>query len=88
MKIESGVQNKVAFGTLQSEGDTERLKDGERDREIASPLRNLAAAQLTFLLQFVERRNHDGEQLQDDRGRDVRRDAQAQRSSCGAACRR
>jgi hypothetical protein len=57
--------------------DAERLHDGE-DRQVAGPLGDLAPAQFAFLLQLFERRDHHGQQLQNDRRRDVRHDAQGE----------
>ena len=46
------------------------------DGHVARPLRDLAAAELAFLLQLGQRLIDDGEQLEDDRRRDVRHDAE------------
>ena len=54
------------------------LNDGEDDRQVARPLGDLAPAQLAFLLQLFQRRNDHGQQLQNDRRRDVRHDAQGE----------
>jgi hypothetical protein len=45
-----------------------------RDGEVARVLRDLGLAGLALLLQLLEPRDHHDEQLQDDRGRDVRHD--------------
>ena len=50
----------------------------EHDGQVAGPLGDLAAAQFAFLLQFLERGHHHRQQLQDDRRRDVRHDAQGE----------
>ena len=57
-------------------GDTEGLHHGQADGQVAGPLGDLAAAEFAFLLQFLERRDDDGQQLKNDRRRDVRHDAQ------------
>src|SRR6185437_2034564 len=57
-------------------GDRERLKHAENDGEIARVLRDLAAAEFAFLLQALQIRPHHDEQLQNDRGGDVRHDAE------------
>ena len=46
----------------------------ERDGEVARPLRDLLLPGLAFVLPFLELRDHDAEQLHDDRRRDVRHD--------------
>ncbi len=61
---------------LQGGGDGRRLNDAEHDRQIARVLRDLAAAEFAFFLQFFEIREHHRHQLQDDRRRDVRHDAE------------
>src|ERR1039457_6650501 len=62
----------------QALGNAERLQDGEDDRQVAGPLGDLAPAQFAFLLQLFESGDHHGQQLQDDRRRDVRHDAQSE----------
>ena len=76
MKPMPGIQHEVAFRGLQHRRDAERLHQRKTDGEIARPLRDLAAAELAFLLQLLERRNHHRQQLQNDRRRDVGHDAQ------------
>src|ERR1700730_9233306 len=61
---------------LQSGGDRERLNDAQHNGQIARVLRNFAAPELAFFLQALEVREHHGHQLQDDRGGDVRHDAE------------
>ena len=61
---------------LQREGDRERLHDAQDDRQVAGVLRDLPPAQLPFFLQPLEIGPRHGHQLQDDRSRDVRHDAQ------------
>src|SRR6266705_3557748 len=61
---------------LQSLSDRERLDDAQDDGQVARILRDLAPAELAFLLQTLEIRKNHGHQLQDDRGGDVRHDAE------------
>ena len=56
----------------------DRLDDAQRDRRVARPLLDLLAAGLAFLLQLFQRRDDGRQELEDDRGRDVRHDAQAE----------
>jgi len=58
-------------------GDVGRaLQDQHADREETGPLVHLAAAALTFLLHFLEIRDHHAHELNDDRGGDVRHDSE------------
>jgi hypothetical protein len=63
---------------LQAAGNGGRLDDRKDDGEVAGPLGDLAAAQFALFLQFFERGDHHGEQLQNDGRRDVRHDAQGE----------
>ena len=65
-------------GAGQREGDGEGLHDAQQDRDVAGPLGDLAAAEFAFLLKLRERLVDDGEQLEDDRRRDVRHDAEGE----------
>ena len=65
-------------GASQRERDGEGLHDAEEDGDVAGPLGDLAAAEFAFLLQLRERLVDDGEQLEDDRRRDVRHDAEGE----------
>src|SRR5207253_3926875 len=56
----------------------ERLNDRQGDGAVARVLIDLAAAHFAFLRQFLEVRPHDGEELQDDRRRNVRHDAEGE----------
>ena len=58
--------------------DGEGLHDAEQDGDVAGPLGDLAAAEFAFLLQLGQRLIDDGEQLEDDRRRDVRHDAEGE----------
>jgi hypothetical protein len=48
------------------------------DGHVARPLRDFPPPQLAFLLQLRQRLVHHRQQLEDDRGRDVRHDAQGE----------
>src|SRR5260370_2895913 len=61
---------------LQGLRDRERLDDAQDDRQVARILPNLAPAELAFLLQTLKIGKNHGHQLQDDRGGDIRRDAE------------
>src|SRR2546425_3343987 len=50
------------FRSLQRAGDGQRLNDAEQDGQIASVLRDLAAAQFAFLLQPFEVRKNRSEE--------------------------
>ncbi len=63
---------------LKADSDTERLHRAQNHGQIARPLGNLLAAQFAFFLQFGQRLIHHGQQLQNDRRRDVRHDAQGE----------
>ena len=52
-----------------------RLEKGETNRQVARPLSDLAPAEFAFLLQFLKGGNHHGEQLQNDRCRNIRHDS-------------
>src|SRR6266850_675726 len=62
---------------LETHGDRISLHGGEHDRTIAGVLVDLLAAGLAFLLELLQRRRNRRHQLNDDRGRDVRHDAQS-----------
>ena len=61
---------------FQRDRDAQRLEQRQRQRAVAGVLGDLAAAGFAFLLQRFQLRRHDRQQLHDDRGRDVRHDAQ------------
>ena len=54
--------------------EADRLRRRQRDRQVARVLRDLLLADLALLLEALERGNGDGQQLQDDRRRDVGHD--------------
>ena len=59
---------------MQGEHEAGRLHERQSDREVAGPLGDLLLADLPFVLPLLELRDHDPEQLHDDRRRDVRHD--------------
>ena len=56
----------------------DRLDDAQRHGRVARPLLDLLAPGLAFLLELLQRRDDGREELEDDRGRDVRHDAEAE----------
>ena len=62
----------------EHERDADRLQGGQNHGHVAGPLGDLAPAQLAFLLDARQRLIDHGEQLEDDRGRDVGHDAQGE----------
>ena len=75
-KPKPGLMTMPCLHGHQALGDAEGLQHGKDDGQVAGPLGDLAPAQLAFLLQFFEGGNHHRQQLQNDRRRDVRHDAQ------------
>ena len=69
---------RAAAKMLQADGDAISLHDGERDGEITGVLVENLAARLAFLLQGFEFGENGRHQLDDDRGRDVRHDAEGE----------
>jgi len=65
-----------AARALQRLAIEKRLHDAQQNRQVARVLRNLAPAELAFLLQALQVRPYNRHQLQDDRRRNVRHDAQ------------
>ena len=63
---------------LQPHRNTIRLDHGQTDGAVAGVLVENFAPGLTFLLQRFQFGKHGGHQLDDDRGRDVRHDAQGE----------
>src|SRR6266511_746678 len=72
--LEAGEPEQPAAALMQGEHEAGRLHEREPDGEVAGPLRDLLLADLPFVLPFLELRDHDPEQLHDDRSRDVRHD--------------
>jgi hypothetical protein len=62
--------------TLEKDRDAAGLQRGDEDRAVTRQLRNLLAAFLAFLLQLLEVRHDRAHQLEDDRGRNVRHNAE------------
>ncbi len=58
MNADTRIQHKPAARLLERQSDTKGLHHGQDDGEVAGPLRDLAAAQLAFLLEFFERGHH------------------------------
>src|SRR6266851_4991355 len=75
-EADARVDDDIALHGLQAGGDAERLHQRQAHRQVARPLRDLAPAQFPFLLQFFERGDDHGEQLEDDGRRNVGHDAQ------------
>ena len=68
---------------MQGEHEAGRLHERQSDREVAGPLGDLLLADLPFVLPFLELRDHDPEQLHDDRRRDVRHDPEEEDGDVG-----
>ncbi len=68
--------SRTSSARCKRQRDRERLKRAENDGQVARVLRDLAAAELAFLLQALEIGPDDHQQLQNDRRRDVRHDAE------------
>src|SRR5258706_2299938 len=68
--------NHEAALALQRRRDPEGLHQREAHRQVTRPLGDLAPPQLAFFLEFLERRHHYRQQLQDDRRGDIGHDAQ------------
>ena len=63
-----------AAAVVEQVRQAERLHERDGDREVAGPLRDLALPDRALLLPLLELRDHHGEDLHDDRARDVRHD--------------
>ena len=63
-------------GALQADGDAPGLEHRQHHGQVARVLVEDLAAGLAFLLQRLERRHHRGQELDDDRGRDVGHDVE------------
>jgi hypothetical protein len=77
------VAERVAAGealatVLEQEGEARRLHDGDGHGEVPRPLRDLALADRALLLPLLQLRDHHGQDLHDDRGRDVGHHAQGE----------
>ena len=73
-ELSAGLTQQPALAVLQHEQECGRLQEHERDGEVTRPLRDLLLPGLALVLPFFELRDHDAEQLHDDRRRDVRHD--------------
>ncbi len=71
----AGIEHHVARA-FKADGDAVALQRGEKHRAVAGILVDLPAALLAFLLQLLEMRRDGGEQLDDDRRRDIRHDVE------------
>ena len=74
---QAGVEHQALL-RLEGNGYADRLEDRQAQRAVARVLRDLAAARLAFLAQRLERGQHVGQHLHDDRRRDVRHDPQCE----------
>ena len=63
---------------FQEDGDPHRLHDAQEDGAVAGILRDLPAPELTFFGEPLEVRPDHCQQLEDDRGADVRHDPQCE----------
>ena len=61
---------------MEQEDEARRLQERNGDREVAGPLRGLPLPDGSLFLPLLELRDHDREDLHDDRRRDVGHDAQ------------
>ena len=67
-----------AAHAFEPDGDAVGLHRGQDDRAVARVLVELLAAALALFLQRLELRRDRGQQLDDDRGRDVRHDVEGE----------
>ena len=63
---------------VEEESKPRRLEQGESHREVSRPLCYDLTSGLTLVLERLELRNYHGEELHDDRRRDVRHDPQGE----------
>ena len=84
-QIEAGLiaAAEAAATVVEEVGQTGGLQDREADRDVAGPLRDLALTDRTLVLPLLELRDHHAEDLHDDRGRDVRHDAEGEDGEVG-----
>ena len=61
---------------LERDRDAGRLEKREEDRPVARVLGDLALARLALFSELLQLRGHRGHELHDDRGRDIRHDAE------------
>ena len=79
----AGVRARQGALVLEEERVAGRLRGGERDGEVARVLRDLGVAGLALLLEPLELRHDDRQELQDDRRRDVRHDPEREEREAG-----
>src|ERR1019366_2632695 len=73
----SGIVHEARL-TLQRKRNSQRLHSAQQQGQVAGPLGNFLAAQFAFLLQLGERLENHRHQLQNDRRRNVRHDAEGE----------
>ena len=79
--VRRAVRPEPHLEALEENADSVTLDHGEKNRAVACVLRDLLPPLITLLLQLLKIRNHRGEKLEDDRGTDIRHDAE--RENCG-----
>ena len=73
----------AAAAVVEEEGQAGGLEQRDGDREVARPLRDLALADRPHLLPLLQLGDHHGEDLHDDRRRDVRHDPEREERELG-----
>ena len=68
---------------VEQERKRGRLHHGDRDRQVAGPLGDLALTDRSLLLPLLDLGNHHAKDLHDDRCRDVRHDAEREHRELG-----
>ena len=63
---------------VEQEGEACRLHDRNGDREVTGPLGDLSLTNCALVLPLLDARNHDAKNLHNDRGSDVREDAESE----------
>ena len=81
-------QPAVVRGCMMYWTHDERLEQADGHGGVARVFVDLLRPALAFLLQLFQRRVDAGEELEDDRRRDVGHDAQAEDACAGSGCRR
>ena len=82
-ELRERLAEQAALAALHHEHERGRLHQRERDREVTRPLRDLLLPGLALVLPLLELRDHDAEQLHDDRRRDVRHDPEREHGRAG-----
>jgi hypothetical protein len=75
--------NHQAGRSFQRHRNAKRLEQGQTQGAVTRVLRDLATAGFAFFLELLEGRHHVGQQLHDDRRRDVRHDPQREDRETG-----